>query len=36
MGAEPKSIDKAIEDIEKEGLDIEDKVNIQDCLRVNI
>ena len=36
MGPEPKYIDKAIEDIEKEGLDIEDKVNIQDYLRVNI
>ena len=36
MGPESKSIDRAIKEIEKAGLDIEDKVNIEDYMGVNI
>ena len=36
MGLEPGAIDRAIKDIEREGLYIEDKGNIEDYLSVNI
>ena len=36
MGSDPRAINKALEEIENLGLDIEERVNIEDYLGVNI